>query len=108
MCADLLVRDDDEGSDEEATDRAGQGGAGKDEHPASADTPALAAHVQWMRELIDEQRATIERKDAALAEAAEQAERREVMWLRQIDALTTKLLPAPEPPRSFLRRMFGG
>ncbi len=68
---------------------------------------------------MDDQRAELERKDCELREAAtrlheaeERAERREAAWLKQLDALTQKLLPAPEPsqepPCSLLRRVLGG
>ena len=81
--------------------------------------PVVAADAAWLRGLVDEQRVVIERKDRELRDAAgrlheaeERAERREAAWLKQLDALTTKLLPAPEPepepPRGFLRRVFGG
>ena len=86
---------------------------------AAGDSAAVAEHVAWLRELVDDQRAALARKDRELHEAGERlheaeerAERREATWLRQLDALTTKLLPAPEPepepPRGILRRVFGG
>ena len=88
---------------------------------ASAVTVAIADEVAWLRGLVDEQRATLARKDHELAaaaerlhEAEERAERREATWLKQLDALTTKLLPAPEPVAAepaaspgLLRRLFG-
>lgn len=79
----------------------------------AGDASAIAAHAAWLQELVDEQRATIERKDRELremqADALEREERREAVWLRQLDQLTA-LLPPPataEPePRGFLRRLF--
>ena len=109
VCADLLVRDDQDDGEDGDADTAGQGGADRYGHPG-ADTLAMAAHVEWMRDLIDEQRRAIERKDRQLAEQVEQAERREAVWLRQLDTLTTKLLPAPaepEPSRGLWHRLVG-
>ena len=73
---------------------------------------ALAAHVAWLQGLVDDQRATIARKDAelrdALADAEERAARREAALSRQVDQLTA-LLPAPVATerRGLLRRLFG-
>ena len=80
---------------------------------------AADASTAWLQELADRQldqierlTATVDRQAAELREAEARAERREATWLKQLDALTTKLLPAPEPtpepPRSFLRRVLGG
>ena len=79
-------------------------------------TVHIEAEVAWLRQLVDEQREAIKRKDRDLLEvqreAAESAERRDAAWRRQVDQLTA-LLPAPasapEPakPRGFFQRVFG-
>ena len=87
-------------------------GAGRSSPAAlSGDHAAVVAHAAWLQGLVDEQRATIERKDRelrdALAEAEARAERREAVWLRQLETLTA-LLPAPErQDRGLWRRVFG-
>ena len=79
---------------------------------STGDTAVIAAHATWLQGLVDEQRATIARKDAelrdALADAEERAARREAALSRQIDQLTA-LLPAPSDPKppGFWRRLFG-
>lgn len=80
----------------------------------AADADARAGEAAWLRSLVDRQQATIEQQARELREGAtrlheaeERAERRETTWLKQIDALTTKLLPAPEstPERGFWSRL---
>lgn len=86
----------------------------------AADAGARADEAVWLRSLVDRQQATIEQQARELREGAvrlheaeERAERREATWLKQLDALTTKLLPAPiqpdapEPSRGIFRRLFG-
>lgn len=80
---------------------------------AAAGVSTRADEAAWLRSLVDRQQATIEQQARELREAEERAERREATWLKQLDALTTKLLPAPlqpeapEPPRGVFRRLFG-
>ena len=93
--------------------------ATSDETPSETTAAAAAAaaastradEAAWLRSLVDRQQATIERQARELREAEERAERREATWLRQLDALTTKLLPAPEPTRKehpgFWSRLIG-
>ena len=93
--------------------KAGPGTDPKAADPVTA-SPELVA---WLRELVDQQQATIARKDEELKEATERAaeerqradERLQGM-LQQLKQ-TTALLPAPdqtpEPPRGFWRRVFG-
>ena len=82
----------------------------------SATSPELVA---WLRELVDQQQATIARKNveleqraAELREAEERAAAERQGLLARLD-LTVALLPAPvdqptpEPPRGFWRRLPG-
>jgi len=86
-----------------------------DDGHLSADAAAIAAHAVWLQRLVDEQRATIERKDRelsdALRESAERDERRMAAHERQVATLTA-LLPAPDrsdaAPRGFFARLFSG
>ena len=82
---------------------------------AAAAASTRADEAAWLRSLVDRQQATIEQQARELREAEERAERREATWLKQLDALTTKPLPAsatlqpeaPEPSRGIFRRLFG-
>ena len=66
----------------------------------------------WLRELVDQQQATIRQKDAELRAAEERlrADDRQKGLLVQFDKMTA-LLPSPEPtpedPKGWLSRLFG-
>jgi len=91
--------------------------AGSVDRSSGDPLPASPEMIRWLRELVDQQRATIERKDALLQEAEEKAaeerqraDERLQNVLSQLDR-TTALLPAPdpspEPPRGFWSKLFG-
>ena len=69
--------------------------------------------VTWLRELVDQQQATIARKDEQLREAEERAAEERRGLLAQLDRTMALLQPpAPtepmsEPPRGFWKRVLG-
>lgn len=69
---------------------------------------AATAEAAWLRELVDEQRTALERKDRELHALVERAAAERQGLLAQITQVTA-LLPAPEPaaPRGFWQRAFG-
>jgi septal ring factor EnvC (AmiA/AmiB activator) len=96
---------------EDDIERAIRPGSARELESKSPSTPASVLEgrleqadklTEWLRNLVEQQQATIAEKERQLTEAQAEAQRRlderEAFWTRQVTQLQA-LLPAPEQPR---------